>query len=196
MNEALDELQSQIQICTKCSLNLSRKRAVLGEGNEKAKIMLVGQCPGDQENEIGRPFVGPAGVLLGRLISNIKLKRRDLWLTNVVRCIPPGRLPHSSEIKTCAPFLLEEIKIIKPKIVCPLGNIALSLLLRKPAQIHQFRGKPIPAHSYFIFPALHPAAALRQSNFMPQVEEDFRNLKAFIDSNPVLEPPPGQESLF
>jgi DNA polymerase len=192
-NPQLTELKARIQVCVKCPLHRSRTQAVPGEGNPAARIVLAGQGPGENEDRLGRPFVGAAGALLEKLLTRVGLRREDLWISNVTRCLPPdGRRPHAAEIKTCAPYLLEEIDLIRPLVVCPLGNMALSLLLRKPAQIQSLRGKAIPRQNYFLFPMLHPAAALRK----PAVEEDFRRLKRFLDSDPVLQPPPGQESLF
>ena len=159
--------------------------------------MFVGQGPGRNEDETGRPFVGAAGVFLDRMLKAAGLKRRDLWLTNVTRCLPlEGRRPRATEIKTCAPFLLDEIQALHPEIVCPLGSMALSLLLRKPTRIQPFRGTAIPTENYFLFPLLHPAAAIRNPALEEKVLEDFRNLRKFLDSDPILKPPPGQKSLF
>ncbi|NOZ04014.1 MAG: uracil-DNA glycosylase [FCB group bacterium] len=197
MEETLGEIGQRIRVCKKCPLHESRTKPVPGEGNPFAKVMLVGQGPGRNEDETGRPFVGAAGVFLDRMLKAVGLKRRELWLTNVTRCLPPGgRLPRAPEIKTCAPFLLDEIRVLRPKIVCPLGNKALSLLLRKPSQIQRLRGTAIPMETHFLFPMLHPAAAIRNPALEEKVMEDFKNLKRFLDSDPVLKPPPGQESLF
>lgn len=195
--ERLDELQLRILACAKCPLHLSRNRAVPGEGNRNAETVFVGQGPGGNEDRLGRPFVGRAGDLLDEFLGEVEINRSDVWLTNVTRCLPPdGRLPFSAEIKACAPYLLEEIDLIKPKVVCPLGNIALKLFLGSSAKIQEVRGKSIPQRSYFLFPLLHTAAVLRRPDMLPSAKVDFTTLKVFLDSNPELEPPPGQESLF
>jgi len=197
MDSALLDLKGRIQNCTRCPLHRSRRLAVPGEGNPLAELAFVGQGPGDREDYSGRPFVGPAGELFEKLLGRIELERRQIWVTNVTRCKPSaGRLPSAGEIKVCASFLLEELGLIKPKIVCPLGNMALSLLRRKPSRIQDYRGRPLPQEKYFLFPMLHPAAGLRKATNLPLIEADLQNLKKFLASDPVLTPPPGQESLF
>ena len=193
----LGDITERIRTCTKCPFHQSRNRAVPGTGNSRARIVLVGQGPGEHEDAVGVPFVGPAGELLNYLLNIVKLERKSLWLTNVTRCLPPeDRLPNRLEVRTCAAYLLEELQAIRPEIVCPLGNLALGVLLRKPAPILQYHGKTIPTQHYFLFPMIHPAAALRRTDYLPLIKKDFQALKAFVDSNPTLKPPPGQESLF
>ncbi|MFQ6675196.1 MAG: uracil-DNA glycosylase family protein [Fidelibacterota bacterium] len=193
----LEDLRQRILACTRCPLHLSRNRAVAGEGNPGARLVLVGQGPGDNEDASGRPFVGRAGDLLNQWLRAIGIDRREVWITNVTRCLPPaGRLPRAGEIRTCAPYLLEEMGLIKPKVVSPLGNIALQVLLGRPVKIQEVQGKPIARERYFLFPLLHPAAVLRRPDLGPAALAHVRALKTFLDSDPVLEPPPGQESLF
>lgn len=193
----LETIAERIRVCTRCSLHGGRRNAVPGSGSPEATVVFIGQGPGEHEDAAGVPFVGPAGDLLDHLLATIDLQRRDLWLTNVTRCLPPeNRLPNSREVRACAPYLLDEIQAIQPEIVCPLGNLALGLLLRKPAPILKYHGKAIPTQHYFLFPMIHPAAALRRTDYLPRIKKDFRDLKTFLESKPTLKPPPGQESLF
>ena len=193
----LADLQHRILVCTKCPLCRSRNRAVPGEGDGNATLVMIGQGPGENEDRWGRPFVGRAGDLLNEYLEESGIRRKEIWLTNVTRCLPPdGRLPLAAEIKACAPYVMEEIDLIKPKVVSPLGNLALRLFLGRTARIQEVRGNPIPLRSYFLFPMLHPAAVLRRPDLFSDAREDFVALKDFLDSNPVLKPPPGQESLF
>jgi DNA polymerase len=196
-SQELNDLSEQIRTCIRCPLHLTRGRAIPGAGNPQARIVLVGQGPGEHEDAAGIPFVGPAGDLLNHLLTTFGVERRDLWLTNVTRCLPSEeRLPIQREVRACAPYLLREIEIIHPMVVCPLGNLALRILLRKNVPILQYHGKAIPTQHYFLFPMIHPAAALRRSDYLPLIKKDFQDLKIFLESNPTLKPPPGQESLF
>ena len=193
----LNGLRQRILGCTKCPLCESRTRAVPGDGNPQAQVMFIGQGPGENEDRWGRPFVGRAGDLLNELLRDLVNDRSAVWLTNVTRCLPPeGRLPYAAEIKACAPYLLEEIELIGPKVVCPLGNMALHLFVGKSNVIHKEQGKTSPQEKFFLFPIYHPAAALRRPDLLPQVKADFTALKVFLDSKPTLEPLPGQQSLF
>ncbi|MFQ5918012.1 MAG: uracil-DNA glycosylase family protein [Candidatus Binatia bacterium] len=195
--ERLEDLRERTLGCTRCTLHRSRNRAVPGEGNPDADLVLVGQGPGRNEDALGRPFVGRAGDILNKLLGEVGIKREDIWITNVTRCLPPDdRLPSASEIKTCAPYLVEEMDIVKPLVVSPLGNIALQIFVEKSTKIQQVRGSPIPKRTYFLFPMLHPAGVLRRPDLLPIAKHDFVSLKEFIDSKPVLTPPPGQESFF
>ena len=193
----LEELRQSILGCMKCPLCESRTRAVPGEGNLQAEVMFIGQGPGANEDCYGRSFVGRAGDLLNELFRDVVNERSDVWISNVTRCLPPkGRLPFAAEIKTCAPYLVEQIELIGPKVVCPLGNMALHLFVEKSKVIHEVHGKPVPQDKFFLFPMYHSAAALRRPDLLPQVRADFTALKTFLDFEETLEPQPGQQSLF
>jgi len=195
--DRLQELAERILGCTKCPLSQTRNRAVPGEGNPETQLVFVGQGLGENEDAWGRPFVGRAGDLLDEFLQEAGIKRSDVWITNATRCLPPNmRLPTAEEIRTCTPHLLEQIDIIKPAVVSPLGNIALNVFTGKSEKIQNLRGKPIPMRFYFLFPMLHPAAVLRRPDLHRQAREDFVTLRRFIESKPELIPPPGQESLF
>jgi DNA polymerase len=134
----LATVHSEIVGCTKCELHKSRKNAVPGEGPADAKIMFVGEGPGQNEDELGRPFVGAAGRLLTELLESIGLSRSEVFITNIVKCRPPGnRAPRKPEIEACNPYLMSQIRLIKPRIVCALGTPAIATLLRRTILCHQ-----------------------------------------------------------
>ena len=125
--ELLAAVASEVTVCTKCLLWKTRRNAVPGEGSAKSKIMLIGEAPGRSEDAQGRPFVGAAGKFLGELLSEISVSREDVFITNVVKCRPPGnRALKSLEVQTCTPYLDRQMRIIKPKIIVALGNCATS----------------------------------------------------------------------
>ena len=128
--QILDELAEDIRVCRRCPLSEERLNAVPGEGSARARVMFVGEAPGQDEDEQGRPFVGRAGQLLRKLIAHIGLAESDCFIGNVLKCRPPGnRDPEPVEISACQPYLYAQIAVIKPLIVVPLGNFALQLLV-------------------------------------------------------------------
>lgn len=178
----LDILQKKIKEWQGCPLAKTAK-AVLGEGNPHAKVMFIGEAPGQREDELGRPFVGPAGEFLNELLSSIGLKREEVYISNVVKYRPPGnREPTPEEKEQCLPWLKLEIAIIKPKVVVPLGRHALGHFFPKHSITkvhgeHQKLGNAIT-----VFPIYHPAAALHNGGLRTALETDFLKLKAFLDS--------------
>ena len=151
----LEQLENQYAQCGACPLaNLGRSRVVFGEGNPDATIMLVGEAPGQKEDELGRPFIGRSGKLLTRIIEQAGMSRSDLYITNVVKCRPPNnRKPQPGEIKTCRNLLLvKQVGIIKPKLVVTLGAAALEGILGHRVKISQERGKLIEIKHFSIMP--------------------------------------------
>ena len=145
--------------------------------------MFVGEAPGFYEDKQGEPFVGAAGKLLTDLLLSIGLTRSEIYIANVVKCRPPNnRNPQPDEIETCKPFLLQQIQLINPKLVCTLGNFATQTLLEKKVGITKVRGRVIRLPDFIVFPLLHPAAALHQGNLRTPLEEDFQKLKAVLDT--------------
>src|SRR5881396_1192015 len=141
----LATVHSEIIACTKCELHMSRKNAVPGEGPIDAKIMFVGEGPGQNEDEQGRPFVGAAGKLLTELLESIGIKRSDVFITNVVKCRPPSnRAPRKGEIETCNPYLMSQIRLVKPRIVCALGTPAIATLLGENTRLLGYMESPRP----------------------------------------------------
>ena len=155
---------------------------VLGEGNPQAEIMFIGEAPGEQEDKLGRPFVGPAGKFLDELLGTIGLKREDVYITNVVKFRPPqNRDPTPEEKEACLPFLQMEIALIKPKVLVPLGRHALTQFFSK-LSISVAHGKPQRlSDSITVFPIYHPAAALHNPGLRQALFDDFTALKAFLD---------------
>jgi DNA polymerase len=157
----------------------------------------VGEAPGFYEDREGKPFVGAAGQLLERLLGSIGLTRADVYIANVLKCRPPqNRDPLPEEIEACKPFLFKQIEIIKPKVICTLGNFATRLILEKNVSISQVRGKKIVQGNHIVFPLFHPAAALHASTNLSSLEEDFHKLKGVLEEPVEIQPQPEQTSLF
>ncbi len=193
----LDQLHDDIRECQLCSLAKSRSQVVFGAGHSDADIVFVGEAPGYHEDIQGIPFVGSAGKLLGELLETIGIRRADVYITNVNKCRPPeNRTPSAIEIAACKPFLDEQIKIIKPRVLCPLGNNATQTLLGKRVSISKVRGRSFQIDGHLVFPMFHPAAALHLGTRMGEVKEDFQNLRTFLKSDPVTEPTREQMELF
>lgn len=177
------ELHEQILSCTQCPLHSTRTHAVPGEGHFEAKVMFVGEAPGEQEDLQGKPFVGQAGQLLNHWLADIGLSRREVFIANVLKCRPPqNRDPHPSEVETCTPYLSAQISLIQPEIICPLGRHAMELLLGKEFKISEAHGKIFTRNGTYYLPMYHPAAILRRNNeTMKQiVRNDMLRLKALL----------------
>jgi DNA polymerase len=178
----LQELSRDLKDCQRCRLASGRTQVVFGVGNPQASIMFVGEAPGFYEDRQGEPFVGAAGRLLNELLEGAGLSRTDIYIANVIKCRPPdNRDPLPDEVETCKPFLFQQIEMIKPKVVCTLGNFAMQTLLGKKIGIMKVRAQVFQVQDFFVFPMLHPAAALHQGNLNEPLREDFRKLKAFLD---------------
>ncbi len=178
----LDELDQSLRDCQACRLASGRTQVVFGTGNPHASIMFVGEAPGFYEDKQGVPFVGAAGKLLTELLESVGLSRAEIYIANVIKCRPPNnRNPQADEIETCKPFLLQQIQIIKPKLVCSLGNFAMQTLLERKIGITKVRGQVFRLADFILFPLLHPAAALHQGNLMTPLREDFQKLKQILD---------------
>ena len=198
----LADLAREVSICKKCALAQGRTRAVPGEGPENAAIMFIGEGPGFHEDQQGRPFVGAAGQFLDELLQSIGLQRADVYITNVVKCRPPGnRDPQPEEIAACQPYLDRQIALIKPQVIVTLGrySMARAFPYEKISAIH---GKPRKVGEIVYVPMFHPAAALHQPSLRKTVEEDFARLPGILAELSQVEeaaaPPdePQQLSLF
>jgi DNA polymerase len=179
--EALAKLAKQIVVCTKCELHRSRKKAVPGEGPTHAEIMFIGEGPGFHENEQGRPFVGASGKFLDQLLEQAGVTRADVWITNVVKCRPPGnRDPLPNEIETCTSnYLFNQIDIVNPSIVVTLGRFSMGLFF-KGAKITQIHGQMQKVDKHFVIAMYHPAAALHQMALKPAIMADFAKLPELL----------------
>ena len=178
----LDELGASLKDCQRCGLAAGRTQVVFGTGNPHATIMFVGEGPGFHEDKQGIPFVGAAGKLLTQLLESAGLSREEIYIANVVKCRPPNnRNPLPEEIETCQPFLLQQVELIKPKLVCSLGNFATQTLMERKVGITKVRGQLFRLKHFSLFPLLHPAAALHQGNLLTPLKEDFQKLKKVLD---------------
>lgn len=192
MNAEIEEwnrLINEIKNCSKCPLSKSRTNAVPGEGSVRAEIMLVGEAPGETEDETGRPFVGVAGSLLRRIMREIGLREEEVYITNVVKCRPPrNRTPEKEEIAACSDYLRRQIRLIKPKIIVALGNVAGEWffnennikwqgITRQRGKIYEMR---VSGHKFKLIPTFHPSAAVRGSVSSDTIKEDL--LKAIAEA--------------
>jgi DNA polymerase len=187
----LDELHKHILVCRLCPLSETRTNAVPGEGSAYASVMFVGEGPGRQEDLQGRPFVGSAGDFLNECLESIGLRRDEVFICNVVKCRPytrqgsftRDRRPTRSEIKACSPYLDRQIELIKPRIICALGDTAASYLLEKmgfePEPIGRIHGRIFQKESLVIFPMYHPAAALYAAPLRDVILNDFIKLRDY-----------------
>ena len=198
----LSKLHDSLRECQACRLASGRTQVVFGTGSPNAPIMFVGEAPGFHEDRQGVPFVGAAGKLLTELLESVGLSRLEIYIANVIKCRPPqNRNPQADEVETCKPFLLQQIELIKPKLVCSLGNFATQTLLGRKIGITRVRGQVFQLENFILFPLLHPAAALHQGNLMASLREDFQKLKQILDglsqeSGQYTPPKPVQMNLF
>ncbi|MDY6796292.1 MAG: uracil-DNA glycosylase [Actinomycetota bacterium] len=178
----LYQLYEAIKDCSLCSLSESRTNLVLGAGDEKAEIMFVGEAPGFHEDKQGKPFVGPAGQLLDQLLKTIDLRREQVYIANTLKCHPPeNRDPLPEELKTCTPFLFKQIDLIRPRIICTLGNHATKILLKTSTGITQLHGKLIRREALTYVPLFHPAAALHKPPLRSVLIDDFQKLSGYLE---------------
>ena len=154
-----------------------------GEGLWSAKVMFVGEAPGEQEDNLGRPFVGAAGKLLVELLQSIGLRREDVFITNMVKCRPPNnRPPRKDELAACRSYLDRQFKLIHPRAVCLLGNSAIRAILNPKESVSELHGVTLEKNSITYFPMYHPAAALYTFSLREVMGEDFRKLRVLLDS--------------
>ena len=175
----LKEVDKEIAACQKCPLAQTRTNVVPGEGDPRADLMFIGEAPGGDEDRQGRPFVGRAGQLLTKIIESVGLKREDVFIGNILKCRPPGnRNPLPDEIAACNSFLLKQIDIIKPKVICALGKFAAQTLLDTETPISRLRGKFYDYHGTKLMPTYHPAYLLRNLQGKKDVWADLKKIAA------------------
>lgn len=179
---SLNELNSVVQTCKKCRLHELRNHVVFGEGNPKAELMFIGEGPGEDEDLSGRPFVGRAGQLLTKMIEAMKLKRDDVYIANIVKCRPPGnRTPADDEVTCCAPYLIKQIELVKPKIIVSLGAPATCTMFGKKIKISQVRGQFYDwKEGVKLMPTFHPAYILRNPPDKKYVWSDLQQVMALL----------------
>jgi len=177
----LEEIQRELGDCKRCKLHSKRRTIVFGEGDEEAKLMVVGEGPGYDEDVQGRPFVGKAGQLLTRILQSVQIEREQVYITNVIKCRPPeNRNPEPDEIEKCYPFLLKQIETIRPKTICALGTFAAQTLLKTDAKITSLRGRSFDFSGIKIFPTYHPAYLLRNPERKREVWEDMKRIAQYL----------------
>jgi uracil-DNA glycosylase family 4 len=180
--DALAVVHEQILVCTDCPLHLKRTQAVPGTGPAGARIMAVGEGPGETEDRVGKPFVGAAGNVLTKLLESIGLRRDDIYITNVVKCRPPGnRDPEPAEMEACSHFLDAQIEIIRPDVILILGRHALARLLPGAGGISGLHGRKVVRGDRLYVPLYHPAAALYQGSLMRTLEDDMLRVRGYLD---------------
>jgi DNA polymerase len=180
--EALEALHAQIRACVACPLSRTRIQAVPGDGPVTARIMAVGEAPGETEDRTGRPFVGAAGQLLTRLLESVGLQRSDLYICNVLKCRPPGnRDPLPEEVDACAHFLDAQVELIRPDVILLLGRHALQRILPSAPGISRSHGARIRDRGRLYVPLYHPAAALYNGSLLATLEEDMRRVRGYLD---------------
>ncbi|HEX8861089.1 MAG TPA: uracil-DNA glycosylase [Actinomycetes bacterium] len=203
----LERVAAEASTCTRCRLHQSRTQVVFGQGNPTADLMFVGEGPGYHEDRQGQPFVGPSGQLLNRLLGEIGLVREDVYVTNVVRCRPPGnRDPQPDEIEACSPWMKATLRLVDPKVVVTLGNFASKTLIGTTTGITRLRGRTYEFEGRVLLPTFHPSAALRadtsgrtENRTLNGMREDFQALARLLaerrpDPQEAAPPPPEERA--
>lgn len=173
----LDELKAEVERCRKCPLWEGRTQVVFGVGNPQARVLIVGEAPGKNEDLQGEPFVGAAGKYLNELLGYAGLLREDIFIANVLKCRPPdNRDPLVEEIQACTPYLREQTRTIDPDYIVTLGNFATKFILKTEVGITRLHGTVQQAGKFKVFPIFHPAAAIYDRSKRDLMEKDFRTL--------------------
>jgi DNA polymerase len=179
----LEDVRKELGDCKRCKLHRGRKTIVFGEGNEKATLMLIGEGPGYDEDVQGRPFVGRAGQLLTKILQSINLPREEVYIANIIKCRPPqNRNPEPDEIQSCSPFLMKQIRVIQPKIICALGTFSAQTLLKTDVKISALRGKLFDLEGIKVIPTYHPAFLLRNPERKREVWEDMKKIAELLNN--------------
>ena len=175
----MEHLLKSISDCTRCELSRTRQNVIFGEGCPTAEIMLVGEAPGADEDKSGRPFTGRSGQLLDRILAACGFTRADhVFITNIVRCRPPNnRVPTDEEVAACIPYLYEQIRLVDPKMIIPMGATALKRLLGdNSVKISRVRGRWLQWEGRLVMPVYHPAALLRNPGLKKDTWEDYKQV--------------------
>lgn len=176
MSQKLQEIRQNVIKCEKCDLCKTRTNSVPGKGNFRSNVIFVGEAPGRNEDENGEPFIGVAGKKLSAALEEAGISREEVYITNIVKCRPPkNRVPTTTERDTCKEYLKQEISIIKPKIICILGNTAFNSLLGG-SEITKFRGKLVRKENQLYFLTVHPAATIYNQDLIRVLKKDIARL--------------------
>lgn len=173
----LAAVRDELGDCQRCKLSRFRSHIVFGDGSPQARLVLVGEAPGEEEDRQGLPFVGAAGNLLDRLLKKLGLNRGELYITNIVKCRPPGnRNPEADEINSCLPFLKKQLQVIRPRIICLLGRIATQVLLETSTPLNKLRGQWQEWQGIKVMPTYHPSYLLRFPEQRKKTWEDMQKV--------------------
>ena len=176
MIKKIEQIKQEVIKCTKCELSETRTNSVPGKGNFKSDVIFVGEAPGKNEDEKGEPFIGIAGKKLSDALENAGISRDDIYITNIVKCRPPSnRVPKTNERETCQEYLKQEISIIKPKLICILGNTVFNSILGG-SEIMKYRGKIAQKNEQLYFISIHPAATIYNQKLVDVFKEDIKKL--------------------
>jgi uracil-DNA glycosylase family 4 len=202
LTASLDTIAARVRVCTQCELHRMRTNAVPGHGNPDAEVMFIGEGPGWHEDRQGLPFVGAAGQFLNEMLQSIGLSRDEVFITNIVKCRPPGnRDPLPDEIAACSAYLDAQIAAIKPKVIVTLGRFSMARWFPN-ERISRIHGQPRRFGDVVVVPMYHPAAALHQSSLRATIEADMAKLPQILEearreaAAEDAPPPPQQMRLF
>ena len=185
VRETLEAIALEIGVdCQRCKLcSLGRTKVVFGKGHAKARLMFVGEAPGEEEDERGEPFVGRSGQLLTKIIEAIGLSREQVYIANVIKCHPPNnRNPEPDEVASCEPFLFRQIDVIQPRVIVPLGKFAAQSLLRTMDPITKLRGRQFDYRGAVLIPTFHPAYLLRNPSAKREVWDDMKLVRELLQT--------------
>ena len=182
----LEELRASVEKCRSCELCNGRTNIVFGEGPSDARVLIVGEAPGKNEDEQGRPFVGAAGKYLDELLGYAGLDRSEVFIANVLKCRPPGnRDPRPEEIEQCADFLRGQTRCIDPEFIVTLGNFSTKFILKTEVGITRLHGQLYRTGKFKVFPVYHPAAAIYDRSKREAMEADFKKLGELLNSSDI-----------
>jgi DNA polymerase len=196
--ELLKAVYEEARDCTRCPLHQTRTTVVFGAGDADAELMFVGEAPGASEDRMGLPFVGQAGKLLDKLLGEIGMERRQVWICNVLKCRPPdNRDPNPNEIAACQDYLHRQLELIEPTMVCTLGNFATKLLRGDTTGITRLHGREeirvIGPRAVRLYPLYHPAAALYTPSMLELLRADFHRIPGLLAQGPPPQPEPAPD---
>lgn len=182
MYENLGKVRDEALQCQKCALAGTRRHVVFGEGSLHARLMFVGEGPGATEDATGRPFVGPAGQLLERMLGAIGLTRDEVYIANIVKCRPPGNAdPRPEYAAACLPYLREQVRFVHPRVIVLLGRIAVQNLLKVQSGIGRIHGQIYNRKGFLFVPTYHPSALLRNPDLKKDAWEDFKVIRRLLE---------------
>lgn len=182
VTQQLAEIEAEVKVCTKCGLHKGRTNSVFGTGAPDTRVLFIGEGPGRDEDLKGEPFVGRSGQLLTKIIQAIDLERKDVYITNIVKCRPPeNRNPQEDEVQCCEQYLVRQIDLIKPRVICALGRVAAHWLLDTKASLSSLRQSDNRYRGIQVLVTYHPAALLRNPHLKKDAWEDFKHLRELIN---------------